>query len=221
LEARTMVKINKKILVLYSKNWLPGIVGLVAGRISEEYNLPTIAISLGEFESKGSARSIKGVNIIETIRNCSDFLINVGGHPQAAGFTIETTKIEIFIKNLEKVIDNIDFAKDGILEIEGEINPLKINKKMMGVIEKFEPFGMGNNKPILASLKVPVFDLRTVGSGKHLKFRVEGLEAIAFSKGELIEKLKNGQLVDLAYYLEINKFNGSENLQLKILDVKY
>ena len=228
LEAKEMIKMfhlgggtQKKILVLYSQNWIPGIVGLVAGRIADEYNLPTIAISQGEFESKGSARSIKGINIIETIRMCSDFLINVGGHPQAAGFTIETTKIEIFKEKLEEILENIDLAKNSVLEIEGEINYQKISKKMIEIIEKFEPFGIGNNKPILASLKVPISDLRTVGFGKHLKFRIGDLEAIAFSKGDLIEKLKNGQLVDIAFYLEINKFNGSETLQLKVMDVKY
>lgn len=220
VEARAMVKIDKKVLVLFSKNWIPGIVGLVAGRISEEYNLPTIAISLGEIESKGSARSIKGVNIVETIRLCSELLIDVGGHPQAAGFTLETAKIEIFKEKLEKTIEKIDFAKDGSLEIEGELNPQKITKKMVEVIKHFEPFGIGNNKPVWASLKVPVYDLKTVGSGKHLKFRMGDLEAIAFSKGDWAEKIKKGQPVDLAYYLEINKFNGSENLQLKVLEIK-
>ncbi len=228
LEAKEMIQISNprgsienKILVLKSKNWIPGIVGLVAGRIAEEYNLPTIAISLGEIESKGSARSIKGVNIIETIRMCSEVLINVGGHPQAAGFTIETTKIEIFKEKLELNIDNIDFAQNGFLEIEALINYQKISKKWVTEIQKFEPFGIGNNKPVLSSLKVPIFDLRTVGSGKHLKFKVGEIEAIAFSKGDLIEQLKEKQLVDLAYYLEINKFNGNETLQLKIVDVKF
>ncbi|MDO8570460.1 MAG: single-stranded-DNA-specific exonuclease RecJ, partial [Candidatus Daviesbacteria bacterium] len=142
LEAREMIKISylgsgmqKKILVLHSKNWIPGIVGLVAGRIAEEYNLPTIAISLGEIESKGSARSIKGVNIVETIRMCSEFLIDVGGHPQAAGFTLETTKIETFKQKLEKTINNIDFEKDGYLEIEAVLNCRQISKKWITEIQ--------------------------------------------------------------------------------------
>ncbi|MDO8570451.1 MAG: DHHA1 domain-containing protein, partial [Candidatus Daviesbacteria bacterium] len=228
VEAKEIIKIShprgviqKKILVLYSKNWIPGIVGLVAGRISDEYNLPTIAISLGEVESKGSARSIKGINIVETISMCSEFLIKVGGHPQAAGFTIETTKIEIFKQNLEKVADKIDFAKDGYLAIDAILNPQIITKKMIGVIEQFEPFGIENNKPVFASLKVPVTDLKTVGSGKHLKFKAGGIDGIAFSKGDLMEKLKENQLIDVIYYLEINKFNGNETLQLKVLDVQY
>lgn len=226
-EAREIIKIShprgviqKKILVLYSKNWIPGIVGLIAGRIAEEYNLPTLAISLGEVESKGSARSVKGINIVETISMCSEFLVKVGGHPQAAGFTIETTKIEIFKKHIEKIAEKIDFAKDGYLTIDAILNSQKITKKMIEVIEQFEPFGIENNKPVFTSLKVPVSDLKTVGSGKHLKLRVKGMEAIAFSKGDLIEKLKENQLVDIIYYLEINKFNGLETLQFKILDIK-
>lgn len=228
-EARTMIKIsnisnprgliNKKVLVLYSENWIPGIVGLIAGRVSEEYKVPTIAIACGGQEAKGSARSIKGINIVEAIRQCSDILIDVGGHPQAAGFTIETSKIEIFKSKLDEVMEKVKVDQNQDTEAEVVINLAKISPKWVEIINKFEPFGVGNQKPILKAGGV-LANLRTVGGGQHLKGKVSGVDFIAFGKGSLSADLEEGQLVDLAGYLELDIFNGLDKLQFKVLDIK-
>lgn len=228
LEAKEMIRIShlgggmqKKILILHSKKWIPGIVGLVAGRICEEYKVPTIAISLGGIESKGSARSIKGVNIIETIRQCSEILLAVGGHPQAAGFTIETSKIEIFKSKLEELMGQAVIEEGKSSEVEALVDTKKISKKWLDVLGKFEPFGISNPKPLLAAGDVFLSDLRTVGNGKHLKGKADGLDLIAFGKGELINTLNGGQPNNLVFYLELDQFNGMDKLQLKILDIQY
>lgn len=210
----------KKILVFYSPNWKSGIIGLLAGRISDEYKTPTIAISCGETESKGSARSNNGLNIVETLRLCSDLLLDVGGHPGAAGFTIETKKIESFKKRLEEVAQKNKLAEDENLKIEAVVTSEKINKKLVSELDKFEPTGMDNPKPILASFGAKISGIRVVGNGQHLKCKIDGIEAIAFSFGFLSDRLKEGQLVDAAFLVELNRFNGSETLQLKILDLK-
>jgi len=212
---------QRKILVLSSQNWLPGIVGLVAARISEEYNLPTIAIARGEMQSKGSARSAGGIDIIQTLRGCVDLLLDVGGHPQAAGFTIETVKIEAFKTKLESVMETVEAGEGSNLKIEAIVDAERITNKWIGAIEKFEPFGIGNPRPKLASLGIKLSNLKTVGNNSHLKGDVGGLEFIAFGMGEMFESLISTQpIVDMIYFLEINKFNGSENLQLKVLDIK-
>lgn len=203
-QARVLVDSKKKIHVLASLEWSVGIIGLIAGKIAEEYYRPTIAISVGETISKGSARSIDGINIVEMIRKHKDLLIDVGGHPGAAGFSIESKHIEIFKKKLEENADNLpDIEK--ILEIDARVSTRQLNKKLVTDLQKFEPFGFGNPRPIFATNGIQISDIRTVGNGKHLKFKVadpersEGpVDAIAFGMGDLQQLLQNNQEIDLA-----------------------
>jgi len=212
---------GKKIQVLHSKDWHPGIIGLIAARITESFFMPTLAISVGETVSKGSARSINGLNITEVLRTASSHLVDVGGHAGAAGFSIETSKIEIFKEVIEKTVLEMKTEETGAyLDIEAEVPLSKLTKSLAKKLEDFEPFGLMNPRPTLATTNMKISDIRTVGSGKHLKFKVDGIDAIAFSMGELENFLQSGQVINLAYNLEINKFNGQENLQLKVKDIQ-
>ena len=217
-EAKTLVIMENKIHVLFSPNWSAGIIGLIAGKVTESYLRPSIAISVGKEISKGSARSIEGINIVELIRKHTDILIDIGGHPGAAGFSIQTENIEIFKKRLEK--EQIILPEERILEIDAELETGELTKKLIREIEKFEPFGFGNPKPIFATKGMKVSDVRTVGSGKHLKFKADNIDVIAFGFGELETDLKNGQEIDLAYNLELDNYNGFEKLQLKVKDIQ-
>lgn len=228
-QAKAMVEVKNKIHVLHSSEWSSGIIGLIAGKLTDEYFRPTIAISIGETVSKGSARSIDGINIVEVIRKHADILIDVGGHPGAAGFSILKEHIETLKKRLE--ISALEFPEvsEKVLEIDAEVDIKKINKTLIQTLQKFEPFGFGNPRPIFATYGMQVSDVRTVGSGKHLKFKVvdpeqsrgaDGIDAIAFRMGELASSLKNGQLINLAYSPEIDTYNGFEKIQLKVKDIK-
>lgn len=217
-QARKLIDGNKKIHILHSSEWSSGIIGLIAGRITDEYWRPTIAISMGETISKGSARSIDGINIVEAISICKDILIDVGGHPGAAGFSIENKHIEIFKKRLEEfVLESKTVEKT--LKIEGRVLTNQLTKKLISDLQRFEPFGFGNPRPIFATSGMQVSDMRTVGNGKHLKFKADNIDAIAFGMGELANLLQNHQLIDVAYNLELNTYNGFEKLQLKIKDI--
>ncbi len=218
-QARLLINQEKKIHVLASKEWSPGIIGLVAGRVCEETFRPAIAISIGEEISKGSARSIDGINIVELIREHADILVDVGGHPGAAGFSIASENVEIFKKRLEShplVLPE----KEKILEIEAEVESEKLTKSLVTDLQKFEPFGMDNRKPIFATKNMTISDMRTVGNGKHLKFKADDVDAIAFGMGEQVSQLKSGQIIDLAYNLELDTYNGNNKLQLKVKDIK-
>ena len=218
-QAKAMVDVRSKIHILHSSEWSSGIIGLIAGKLTEEYFHPTIAISLGETVSKGSARSVDGINIVELLRIHSDILIDVGGHPGAAGFSILSEHIQIFKKRIEKhAIDLKDIEK--VLQIDAEITSTQLSKKLVQQLQKFEPFGFGNPRPIFATYNMQVSDVRTVGNGKHLKFRADGIDTIAFGMGRLSESLKNGQVISLAYTPELDTYNGVEKLQLKIKDIK-
>lgn len=212
---------KKKIIVVSSDKWIPGIMGLVAGRLSEEYGLPAIAISITNGFARGSARSIEGINIVEIIRRCSDLLIDVGGHPKAAGFSIEKNKIEDFKKKMEDLMENIKISDKEKIKTEAIINPKIISKKIIALLDQFEPTGIDNPKPILSSEKMTATDIRTVGEGRHLKLKLNNIDAIAFGMGELAGSIKTGQLVGSTYTPELNIFNGFENIQLKVKDIRF
>lgn len=218
-QAKLLVDEGQRIHVLASKDWSAGIIGLVAGKISEGYNRPTVAISIGEEISKGSARSIDGINIVELIRQHADILIDVGGHPGAAGFSLLSKHIEIFKKRLEKQKIVLP-EEERVLEIDAEVTGKHLTKSLVDELQKFEPFGLDNRRPVFATRGMRISDIRTVGEGKHLKGRADGLDFIAFGMGEWMNLLKSGQLIDLAYHLELDTYNGNNKLQLKIKDIK-
>lgn len=224
-EARLMTDKNKNIHILSSKSWSQGIIGLVAGRVCDETGCSAVAISVGEEFSKGSARASDGVNIVEVLRACQDILMTVGGHKAAAGFTIETKNLEIFAKKMESLMEGQE-TKEKELEIELEVSTKELTLDLAKKINQFEPFGIGNPRPILAIPAVVLSDLTTVGKGKHLKGKVvdpersRRMDFIAFGMGDLINILQNGQMVDLAYTLDIDKWDGTEKVQLKVRDIK-
>lgn len=219
-EAKLLIDTEKKIHVLLSKNWSSGIVGLVAGRVCEEYFRPAIAISVGEEISKGSARSINGINIVEVIRQHSDILIDVGGHPGAAGFSLLSKHVETFKKRLEAQKLVLP-QEEKVLEIEAQVETKELTKNLFFEIEKFEPFGMSNRRPVFATLNMLISDLRIVGEGKHLKGRADGVDFIGFGLGQWATLLQPNQTVDLAYNLELDTYNPSTpKLQLKVKDIK-
>ena len=217
-QARKLIDSDKKIHILSSSEWSSGIIGLIAGRIADEYSRPTIAISIGETVSKGSARSIDGINIVEAISICKDILIDVGGHPGAAGFSIENKHIETFKKRLEEFVLELRTVEK-TLKIEGKVLTKQLTKKLVSDLQKFEPFGFGNLRPVFVTQKMQISDVRTVGNGKHLKFKADQIDAIAFGMGELEQMLVNRRLSDIAYTVELDSYNGNEKLQLKVKDI--
>ncbi len=217
-EAGKLVRIENKIHVLHSSNWSAGIIGLVAGKITEIHFRPVIAISVGETISKGSARTIDGINIVELIRKHADVLIDVGGHPGAAGFSLLTENVEIFKSRLEQ--EDIILPEEKYLESDAEVDSKQLTRALADKLEKFAPFGFGNPRPMLATYNMKLSDIKTVGSeGKHLKGRADNIDFIAFGMGKMLDELRKNAVANLAYNLEINKFNGSEILQLKVRDL--
>lgn len=221
-EARNMVlklPTRPKVLILNSPNWLPGIIGLIAGKLVEEFGLPVLAISRGETVSRGSARSIKGLDITKLLREFGQLLVNVGGHEQAAGFTLETAKIASFSDRLTQYMEKVEINWQPSLELEALVEIGSLDLSWQKQLATLEPFGLGNRQPVLAGEKVVLSNLSTVGMGKHLRFKANGIPAIAFGKGELLSKLKENQPADLAFCLENNQYNGQSKLQLKVVDV--
>ncbi len=222
-----------KMIVVGHKSFNQGVIGLVAGKLVEEFSRPAVVLTVGEVYSKASARSINGFNIIEAIRAQSEFLVDAGGHPMAAGFTVETAKLELVKQRLlelaEKAIGPELLEKT--LKIDLELPLPAISLKLWEAIRKLAPFGLGNPEPVFKSPAI-VEDFRLVGNtGKHLRLIVKAvteegshqensLAAIAFNQGFLANKLRRGQKVELAFGLTLNSWNGEKKLELKVKDIK-
>ena len=218
----------KNLLFIVHESYEQGVIGLVAGKLVEEFYKPAIVVSKGERYSKASARSVSGFNIIEFIRSASELLVDAGGHPMAAGFTVETTKLLKLQKVLEEKAELI-LTEDLLirsLKIDCELPLEFIDINLYESLQKLAPFGMGNPEPTFLSKKAVVEDLRLVGAeGKHLKLNVKcqmsnvKFGGIGFGMGEMFSKIKIGDRIDIAYTIDINEWNGEQRLQLKIKDI--
>lgn len=221
--ADSITKIDGKIIFVAHEQYDQGIIGLVASRLVEKHYRPSIVVSIGEQISKGSARSVRGFNIIEFLRKFDVHLIDAGGHPMAAGFTLETVKIEQFQKALmdgsKKAI--ADELLERVLEIDMEIPFDLVSSDLYKSIQMLSPFGMGNFEPIFSSSKVKIEAARFVGADKkHLKLSLsqdgKSIDAIFFGGAEY--GLKIGETIDIVYTIENDSWNGNQRLQLKIRD---
>ena len=231
IHAKTKVRNNKekedRLIFIADEGYEQGVIGLIAGKLVEEFYMPSIVISKGKTFSKASARSVSGFNIIEFIREELDLLVDVGGHPMAAGFTVETKKLSLLEKKLKKRAAELlggEMIKRSI-KIDLEIPYLNINQNLYDSIQKLQPFGMKNPEPVFLTRNLIIESMRLVGKdGKHLKFNFQfpnskfQIQAIYFGAGEN-SKFSIGNSVDVVYSLEANEWNGNKNLQLKIKEI--
>ncbi|MFA4872165.1 MAG: single-stranded-DNA-specific exonuclease RecJ [Patescibacteria group bacterium] len=227
---------EKKILWAVGENWPAGVVGLVAGRLTDMFYRPALVISKeSNNDSKsikyvGSGRSIDEFNITDALKQCEKFLLRFGGHSQACGFTvIGEENFKQFQEKLNQIaaagLANVDLKP--ILEIEAEVKLIDINWGLWEDMEKFEPFGEGNLKPRLVSYNLKIEQIQAVGNeGKHMRVMVTQDDnpnlhkLIGFSFGEWCAKLNIGDKIDIVFELDLNEWNGNRELQLKIIDLK-
>ena len=230
LEAKEKIgKVDKqKILIVVGENWPTGVVGLVAGRLTDNHHLPSLVISRYNGEIIGSGRSIAEFNLIEAIQKCDECLSRYGGHGQAAGFTLKDEKsLAKFIEKITKLAETKLKEKElkPILEIDSEINLNQLDWQLVEEIEKFIPYGEENPKPKFLIKDLTIIDCQLVGQdGKHLRLTIGddqiSKKAIGFSFGEWFSRIKKGDKIDLISEIEINEWNGNRELQLKIVDLR-
>ena len=219
-----------KLIFLSHESYHEGVIGLVASKLVEKFSRPAIVVAQGKEYSKASARSINGFDIVRAIRSCSNLLVDCGGHPMAAGFTVETKHLGKVKSKLEqlaaKEISQELLSKT--LKIDCQIELADINFKLYEKISQLEPFGIGNPQPIFVTRGVIIQDARVVGSdGKHLSLNFPlptshfPLRGIAFNLGHLYSKLSPSKPIDIVYTISVDEWNGQRRLQLKIKDVKF
>lgn len=214
------------LLFIADENLLPGIVGLVAGRLVEMFYRPTIVVEKGAQQSRGSCRSIPEFHITEALDHCSaqGLLVRHGGHAAAAGFTVESSRLSELRQALQSIAGEKLLGRDlaPVLTIDAMVDLQELSWATHEMIIGLEPFGYGNPAPILASAGLEVLDARSVGGGKHLKLSLSDgrrpWDAIAFRLGSMASSLP--PRVDVAYQLEQNEWNGRTSLQLNIQDIR-
>jgi len=218
---------TRKILIIGHESYEEGVIGLVAGRLVEAFYRPAIVLSLGETVSKASVRSINGFNVIEFLRLHIEQFVNVGGHPMAAGFTVETAKIALLQKTLEEKAAALigEELLVRTLKIDCEMPFGLLTRKLYDQIQQLAPFGMANPEPVFATHDVTIESMRVIGKERNhlrlgLRHDAKTFEAIAFGMGELATRLKTGDKIDVAYVLDENTWNGETKLQLKVKDIK-
>ncbi len=203
-----------------------GIVGLVANRISDEINRPAFIGVLHGETARGSARSIPGVDINAVLAQCEEHVVRFGGHAAAAGFTVEMAKFEEFRTCLQRAVEQrlLEIDHRPRIDIDAQIAMHEVEDHgMLSFLDRLEPCGQSNPRPLLGMRKVSIASRRAVGvDGKHLKlmlpFEDHFIDAIAFRKGALADVLPTE--VDVAFHLERNIYRGSEKPQLNIQEIR-
>lgn len=217
---------EEKILIVHHSSYHQGVIGLIAGRLTDEFYRPSIVLSVEKDFAKASARSISGFNIIKALRQVEHLLLEVGGHPMAAGFSIAPKNINSLKQKLSTIAQKSLTKKllQPRLNINCQLEPQDITWQLYHALEKFAPFGIGNPRPTFSLQNIPIANSRVVGAeGKHLKLKLQNLpqvDTIGFSLGYFLPQLLPASPVDLAFTLDQNTWNGRKSLQLKLKDLK-
>lgn len=218
----------KNAIVIHNESWHPGVIGIVAARLVEKYNLPSIVLTTVNGVAKGSARSINGFNIYEALKKCDDLLIQYGGHFHAAGLEIDITNIDKFKKLFNEVAvkELTDEQLVPEIDVDEEITFEEIKDRLVKILSFFEPFGPGNSVPVFTTKKVQI-----VGEVKHAKyfttlFKVKDdngniFEAVFFNSNDYKPFIEDGKYCDICYNVEKSVWKGYEKIKLKVKDLKF
>ena len=208
-----------KIIILISEHWHEGIIGLIASKIAEEFYRPTLVLTKTETGYKGSARSIPSFHVTDFLRSLKKNLIDVGGHKQAAGFTLHKDQLDLFVTAVRDRSEELIKDKDLERKIEADLKiPIsKINLELVKSLEVLEPFGMGNPRPSFYSEGILTGAQLLGKTQKHLKIFVDGFEFLAFNKAEKFKELSRGHKIKIVYNLDINEWNNKKTIQGKII----
>ncbi|MFH5882893.1 single-stranded-DNA-specific exonuclease RecJ [Halalkalibaculum sp. DA3122] len=215
-------------MVLHDPDWHLGVIGIVASRLVDTYYRPAIMLSTVDGMIKGSARSIKGFNIYNALKQCEDLLEQYGGHEYAAGLTIKGENLDEFRNRINQIasgnLNSDDFEPE--LEVDCELDLSEINMRFWKLLSQFKPFGPGNMRPVFVSKGVQVEGVPTIVGSGHLKMKVSQngsgkFDVIGFNMHEYLPMLRNTEpgALHIAYSLEENHWNGRRTLQIKLKDL--
>ena len=212
-----------RVLVVYLPDCHESLAGIIAGRIREAYNKPVFVLTKGADGVKGSGRSIEAYSMYEELVKCSDLLMQFGGHPMAAGLSMEEKNIELFRRRLN---DNCTLTEQDLIPkimIDVPMPISYLSKKLTEQLKVLEPFGKGNSKPLFAQKNLRAVGIRVFGRNRNvakmLLIDENGIkmDAVYFGEAqEFVDFVQAHDTISVTYYPEINVFQGRENLQVVI-----
>ncbi len=208
------------------ENILPGIVGLVAGRLSEQFYKPAVVLEYGDEESRASCRSIPEFNITRALDECADLLVRHGGHAMAAGFTVHNSNLDALRQALERKAQQTLAGQElrRRVQIDMELDERDLGAALAAELMWLEPTGQANPPATFMSRNLAIASRRRVGAdGQHLKLRIARadsapIDAIGFGLGDWSNQMPGA--IDAVYHLETNEWNGRRSLQLKLIDIR-
>lgn len=212
-------------IILAGRNWHPGVIGIVASKIAEEFYRPTFIFTVEGDVARGSARSIPPFDMYKGISCCKDLLLSFGGHKQAAGLRLLASNLLEFEERMTRIVnESLDHeALVRILKIDSEVSLIEVNHNLIREISMLEPFGFGNPEPILGARMLNVSNPRIVGNN-HLKVLLKQedvtIDAVGFNMGEFAEEIASVGLIDAAFIPMINEWNGGRYLQMNLKAVR-
>jgi single-stranded-DNA-specific exonuclease len=214
-------------IVLAAQGWHPGVIGIVASRILEEYYRPTVLIALDGERGRGSGRSIPGFHLYDALKACETHLEQFGGHKAAAGLVIRASEVGSFREALNTVAHQ-RLASDDLsprLRIDHEIAMSEVTPELWRFLSHFGPFGQGNPKPVFLARQVGLSARPEIVGEDHLRLRIDAgngaaPEAIAFGQAAESEWLTESSRVDIAFRIGLREWQGVEYLQAQVLDIR-
>jgi len=214
---------DRVILMASDADYPPGVIGLVAGRLADEFYRPVILFKIGADSCRGSARSIPEFDLMEALKTCHHLLTKYGGHARAAGFNAHTRDMQQLQKRLrslaEEQLTGLDLRPH--IDIDAEVSLSAFAGGTFEEMRQLEPFGMGNPAPVFLSRKVEVVEQKLVGSqNDHIKLKLkqDGIvwDTMGFRLGNYLGELSRH--IDIVYSVEVDNFNGKGQLRLNLLD---
>lgn len=223
---KTANLLTNKAIVLHSEKWHPGVIPIIAARLTKQFNRPTCLIAIDKGVGKGSMRTIPEFPLLSVLKKCADLLLNFGGHDFAAGLTIQEENIERFKKRFIHAANSSLKEHDIIskLFLDAPANFKELTYDLLASLELFEPYGNGNYQPILYCEAKQAWPPKVIGN-THLKFYLEQderiLEGIAFGMAHRRGELKKRNItLQIAYTPQINRFHNKSSIQLLVRDFK-
>lgn len=221
--------VEEDIIITGHDNWHPGVIGVVASKLVEVYGKPVILLSFSNGKGRGSCRSVPGFDVFQALTHCADHLVTFGGHSSAGGLSIVREEVNPFKSKMEEflkdVMPGVEFQ--ATIHIDCELQLSALSQLLLSEIDKLNPFGEANPVPVFASTGVQLAKpAQQVGrDSTHLSFILRQgrntLKAIAFNRGEDLEKINSTAPFSIAYTPKLNLFHGRPSVELEIKDIHY
>lgn len=223
IEARGLAE--DRVIVVDGADWHHGVIGIVASRITDRYGKPSIVLSRGETEAKGSGRSVEGFSLFEAVCACGNLLIKYGGHPMAAGVTLAVGQIDAFRTAINAyAAEKYRRMPTQTVTLDCRLNPAALSVDMVESLRQLEPFGNGNPQPVFGLFNMTLCDISAVGGGGHLRLTLEKngavLTAMRFNVKPEDFVYEKGDRLDLAVQLETREYRGQPSLTVIVRDIK-